>query len=161
MTPLLIRMRFGIFGFLKHMDDFRGSRLLLYRIGSVLCGTPVTAVREVIPAMKPTRIPGASEAVAGLVNVRGQLLTVVDGRCALGGRSETAPGSVLVLARGERAVGLAVDEVLDLADAPTEAPDGADTPPGVPKAWIRGLGRHAGQQFVLLDTDGLLAPLLG
>jgi len=158
---LLIRTPFGIFGFLKHMDDLRALRLLLFRLGSVLCGTPATAVREVVPVMPPTRVPGAPAAVAGLINLRGQLLTVVDGRQALGEGSQAPPASVLVLDRGERLAGLAVDEVLDLADVSPEALDGGDPPDGVPAAWVRGVGRYDGRLFVWLDTEALLSPLLG
>jgi purine-binding chemotaxis protein CheW len=143
------------------MDDLRALRLLVFRLGSVLCGAPATAVREVVPVTPATRIPGAPAAVAGLINLRGQLLTVVDGRQALAAGSETAPASVLVLDRGERLAGLAVDEVLDLADVAPEALDGGDPPGGVPAAWVRGVGRYDGRPFVWLDTEALLAPLLG
>ncbi len=143
------------------MDDLRALRLLVFRLGSVLCGTPVTAVREVVPVVPPTRIPGAPAAVAGLINLRGRLLTVVDGRRALSGGGEATAGSVVVLDRGDRLAGLAVDEVLDLADVPPDSLDGGDPPDGVPAAWVRGVGRYDGRPFVLLDAEALLAPLLG
>jgi purine-binding chemotaxis protein CheW len=155
-------MAFGIFVSLKHMDSLQASRLLLYRMGPVVCASPVHRVLEVIPAAPPTRIPGTDGAVSGLVNLRGQLLTVVDGRLvAPGFGSKSAAESVLVLARGGRQVGLAVDEVLDLADLPADTFGRHEGPAGVPAVLVQGVGQHGGRQVILLDTDALLAPYLG
>jgi purine-binding chemotaxis protein CheW len=147
------------------MRDSTAGRLLLYRLGPVVCATPALAVREVVPSVRPVRIPGAPAPVAGLVNLRGQLLTVVDGRLAVG----TLPdhdqpegfSSVVVLARGARMAGLAVDEILDLALLPDE--DQVDGPPPaeIPAAMVQGIRRYEGRLVVVLDTEALLIPLLG
>lgn len=152
----------AIFGFLNDMRDSPVARVLLYRLGSVICATPAQAVREVVPAGRAVRIPGAAGPVAGLVNIRGRLLTVVDGRRVLGAPvAAGAPASVVVLSRGERAAGLAVDEILDLADLPGDAPDGPPAPGGVPPGLVKAVHRYAGRLVVVLDTEALLAPLLG
>jgi len=71
-------------------------------------------VREVM--MMPatlTRVPGAKEWVAGLANLRGQILTVVDLRAFLGaGTSQGArAGRLLVVDNPDMSVGIIVDEV--------------------------------------------------
>jgi len=144
------------------MSDFRGIRLVLFRLGDLTCGAPAAAVREVIPPAPTTRIPGADASVAGLVNLRGGLLTVLDGRWVLGGMApETPAESVLVLEQDGRVIGIAVDEVLDLVevDGATLAP-GADLP-GVDPALVQSVGRHDGRVFAILDTRALVAPVLG
>src|SRR3989454_5852268 len=60
------------------------ARLLVFRVGSLACATEVDQVREILPRLPTTRIPGAPPVVAGLVNVRGPLVTVVGGGRALG-----------------------------------------------------------------------------
>ncbi len=155
-------MPFGIFISLKHMGDSTRLRVLLFRLGPTLFAAPAAAVREIIPASRPTRIPGADRSVAGLVNIRGTLLTVVDGRRAVGLPVTRDHGeSVLVLDEGGRALGLAVDEVLDLVDA---AVDEAETGPeaeGLDRAIIRSAAAHGGRRFVVLDTGRLLAAAMG
>ena len=60
------------------------ARLLVFRVGTLACAAEVDLVREILPRMPTTRIPGAPPVVAGLVNVRGTLITVVEGWRALG-----------------------------------------------------------------------------
>jgi chemotaxis signal transduction protein len=88
------------------------ARLLVFRVGTLVCAAEVDQVREILPRLPTTRIPGAPPVVAGLVNVRGTLVTVVEGWRALGlpapleptppdaPFSATAPSSVLDVARG-------------------------------------------------------------
>ena len=71
-------------------------------------------VREVM--MMPatlTRVPGAKEWVAGLANLRGQILTVVDLRAFLGAGTSKGvrAGRVLVVDNPDMPVGIIVDEV--------------------------------------------------
>jgi len=71
-------------------------------------------VREVMimPAAL-TRVPGAKEWVAGLANLRGQILTVVDLRIMLGAGTSKGirTARVLVIDSPEMPVGVIVDEV--------------------------------------------------
>jgi purine-binding chemotaxis protein CheW len=48
-------------------------------VGTLACAAEVDHVREILPRLPTTRIPGAPPVVAGLVNVRGTLVTVVEG----------------------------------------------------------------------------------
>lgn len=143
------------------MADLTSRRFVLFRLGALTCAAPAAVVREVIPAGEPTRIPGAATQVAGLLNLRGGLLTVVDGRRALSNTGTHAdPESVLVIDRGSRAFGLAVDEVLDLVDVEEGDLASGESLPGLDPRLVTGVGRHGGQVFAVLDTGALLAPVL-
>ena len=50
--------------------------VVVFRIGDLTCAAPAARVREVLPRLPATRIPGVDGAVEGLVNLRGGLLTV-------------------------------------------------------------------------------------
>jgi purine-binding chemotaxis protein CheW len=144
------------------MGDSSTLRLVLFRLGAVLWAAPSTVVREVIPGGPATRIPGSHAAVAGLVNLRGTLLTVVDGRRALGVTGAASDfESVLVVEHGGRRFGLSVDEVLDLVEVAADALRSGPVPPGVDPRLVRGCGEQAARAFAVLDTDALLAPVLG
>ncbi|HSC59217.1 MAG TPA: chemotaxis protein CheW [Gemmatimonadales bacterium] len=143
------------------MADLTSVRLLVFRVGDLTCAVPVEAAREIVPLETVTRIPGAAEAVQGLVNVRGGLLTVVDGQRLLGQRSEEPGRSVLVLDAAGRAVGLAVDRVLDLVTMPAAELQDREVLPGLDPTLVRAVGRRDGHLFVVLDVDALLAPVMG
>ena len=144
------------------MADSAAFRMVLFRLGPVVWAAPASVVREVIAAGPATRIPGSHLAVAGLVNLRGTLLTVVDGRRAVGlADTESEPGSILVVEQAGRAYGLTVDEVLDLVDVPSGGLSPGPAPAGADPRLVRGVGRQAGRSFAVLDTEALLAPVLG
>jgi purine-binding chemotaxis protein CheW len=143
------------------MADQRALRLVLFRLGSLVCAAPATAVREVIPAGRPTRIPGTDAVIAGLLNLRGVLLTVVDGRGVIGVTDgAAAPESVLVLEQRGKPVGLAVDEVLDLVEVDPDQLAQGDALPGIDPRLVQAVGRQDGRVFAVLDVAALVAPLL-
>ncbi|MBI2073559.1 MAG: chemotaxis protein CheW [Gemmatimonadetes bacterium] len=137
-----------------------GLRLLVFRVGDLTCAVEVRSVREVLPPQPATRVPGAAPAVAGLVNVRGALVPLVDGRHALGHPAREG-GSIVLLEVAERTVGVVVDEVLDLVTVGDGEWAERRELPGVDPRVVRAVGRSDGVAFILLDFNALLAPLLG
>jgi purine-binding chemotaxis protein CheW len=136
-------------------------RLLLFRSSGQVFAVEAGAVREILPAKSPTRIPGAPDAVRGLLNVRGTLIPVVDAATAIGlAEGPRTGGSVILVERDARPVGLVVDEVLDLVTVPAASLDDRTTLPGVRPDLVRAVGSSGGQSFVQLATDVLLRPLL-
>ena len=107
-----------------------------------------------------TRIPGAPEQVAGVVNVRGRIVTIVDARTCLGQPRQDDETSLLLLELGTRIVGLVVDEVVDLVSSSGETLAVRDELPGIEAVYVRAVGQHHEQSFALLDTDALLNPIL-
>ncbi|HTY06487.1 MAG TPA: chemotaxis protein CheW [Gemmatimonadales bacterium] len=145
------------------MIDAAVVRLLVFRVGTLSCAAEVETVREILPRLSVTRIPGAPPEVAGMVNVRGALVTVVDGWRALG-QAAPAPGAgttvLLEVDGGRRMVALTVDEVVDLLAVPGETLERRQSLPGLDPTIVRAVGRRGAQAFVVLDTDRLLGPIL-
>jgi purine-binding chemotaxis protein CheW len=144
------------------MADSAALRLVVFRVGDLTCAAPASVVREILPALPATRIPGVAKAVEGLVNVRGALLTVVDGHAILGRtRGAEDEGAIMMIGLGERSCGLVVSQVLDFLEVPGDAIAPQDELPGVDPRLAKAVGHWAGYHFVLLDLDTLLAPMLG
>lgn len=136
-------------------------RLLLFRCGGQVLAVEAGAVREILAASEPTRIPGAARAVRGLVNVRGTLVPVVDTADAVGlGATNGMSGTLVIVERHGKPVALAVEEVLDLVTVPVSALDDRATLPGVRPDLVRAVGSAGGHAFVQLATDALLEPLM-
>jgi purine-binding chemotaxis protein CheW len=130
-----------------------------------VCAAEAERVREIVPGVAPTRIPGAPPVVAGLVNVRGTLVTVVDGWRALRQpepAADAGPATTILLevAGGKKVLGFTVDEVVDLLAVGGETLERRQALPGIDPTLVQAVGRRAGQLFVVLDTDALLTPIL-
>ena len=142
------------------MDDYAGVRILVFRVADLACAADAAAVREILPAQAAARIPGSPDAVDGLINVRGQLVTLVNGRHALSHPPGDGSGPIIIVEVGDWTVGLAVDAVLDMFSVtPDELSERGDLP-GIDARLVRAVGQRADLSFVLLDIDALLRPFL-
>lgn len=87
-------------------------------VDGLFFGVAVSEVQEVLRYQQLTAVPAAPEAVQGLINLRGQIVTALDLRCRLGlpARAEDAlPMNVIIRSRGE-VVSLLVDDIGDVID---------------------------------------------
>jgi len=135
-----------------------GDRTLLFRVGPLVYGCHLTAVREIVPYRPATRMPGAPGYVQGLINMRGILSTVLDlGAWLEPGRDAVREGSIILVDHGTRQVGLAVDEVLDVRAI---APEPLDDVTGARGGVVRGVGRLDETVVILLDVDTLVRQVL-
>ncbi len=131
--------------------------MLLFRVGATTYAVDVAAAHEIIPLRRITRLPGAPAHVRGLINVRGTIVTVLDlGARLEPSRAPLADGSILLVRRGHRLVGLLVEEVsdvrtLDLADVHTAESSGS---------VVRGVADVDGAPVVVLDLDALITQVL-
>lgn len=159
---LPIQIPWATFGSLKDMNEADTLPVVVFRVGDLLCAAPATRVREVLPRLQATRIPGVPDAVEGLVNVRGGLLTVADGHRLLGRPLQPGDeGAILLVELAERRFGLAVSQVLDFVELSADAVAPREELPGVDPALVQAVALHAGSSYVLIDVDTLLAPLTG
>ncbi len=128
-------------------------------IGGQLFGLPISRVQDVFMPDRLTRVPLASDDVAGVLNLRGRIVTAIDMRARLGlprhdnGRPPMAVG---VDMRGE-SYGLLIDnigEVLKLQNDSREV-NPVNLDPRMAK-MAGGVHRLDGQLMVVLDVDRVL-----
>lgn len=134
--------------------------MLVVRVGELTCAVELRAVREVLPTLPATRVPGAAAGVAGLINVRGTLLPLVDGRRVLK-QPAWDGGSIVLLEADQQTVGVLVDEVVDLVTVGDGEWAERRELPGVDPKVVRAVGKSDGVAFIWLDCHALLAPLVG
>lgn len=91
-----------------------GRRGVAFRLGGRDLLVDLAAVDEISPALPWTPLPGAAEWFIGLVNRRGELLTLVDLGAWLWGETAPDEGDLLVLRRGAVATALRVDDVVGI-----------------------------------------------
>jgi purine-binding chemotaxis protein CheW len=128
-------------------------------IGGQLFGMPISRVQDVFMPERLTRVPLSSSDVAGVLNLRGRIVTAIDMRSRLGlpkNEDGKPPMAVGVDLRGE-SYGLLIDsigEVLKLADDSREV-NPVNLDPRMAK-MASGVHRLDGQLMVVLDVDKIL-----
>jgi purine-binding chemotaxis protein CheW len=86
-----------------------------FRLAHTLMGIDILDIREIVPCSRITRVQLAPRFVLGLVNLRGQILTILDIRVLLGLDSpdQVSDGHVIVFKHAN--VGFAVDQIGDVS----------------------------------------------
>lgn len=103
------------------------QKWLTFRLEETCYCLPVQQVREVSHFQPPEPVPGAPPAVAGIINQRGDVVTVLDGRALLGlaAQEATADSRIMTLELEHEMVGVVVDqvqEIIELNEADIEPP---------------------------------------
>lgn len=137
----------------------RARQLCTFTLAGQCFGVDVERVQEVMRPQRTTRVPLAPPEVAGLINLRGQIVTALDLRRRLGfderpERSE--PMNVVVRSAGEP-VSLLVDQigdVVDVDDSTFEPPP--DTLAASAREMVLGAHKLPDRLLLVLDTDRAL-----
>lgn len=134
------------------------SRWVCFELGTQVFGLPILQVQEVLAQVRIEPVPGAAPMVLGVINLRGNVVTVIDLRLRLGHPVQVCaqPFVVIVDYKGEP-VGLRVDRIADVR----KIAEGAIKPPplagaGAQAAQVRGIVSRGAEMLTLLDADELL-----
>ena len=139
------------------------GKYLTFTLGAEEFGLQILKVREIIGYMDITAVPRAPLDVRGVINLRGQVVPIVDMRA----RFEMPPVEVsdqtciivveVTASRQRFHTGIIVDKVCEVLDI-----DGEDIEPtpqfdsNVDTSFILGMGKIAGTVKILLDIDKVL-----
>lgn len=131
------------------------AQLATFWLDGDLYGVEVAHVQEVLRSQTLTRVPLAPPAVAGLINLRGQVVTAIELRERLGrpARPAGSDAVVIVVRLHDEAVSFLVDGIADVVHvdaADFEAPP--DTLDGAARDLILGAYKLDGRLLLALDV---------
>lgn len=145
----------------RRFDDERGAEFLVFSLAKERYAIEARFVREVAKLIDLTPVPGTPEFLAGVTNLRGEILVVVDLRRFLGlSQSGLADLSRLIVLGTDCAeFGILADEahsVSSIDDDSLMEPPGSVT--GIGREFLKGVTKD---MLIVLDGHGLLrAPRL-
>ncbi|MBX6329576.1 MAG: chemotaxis protein CheW [Pseudolabrys sp.] len=140
-------------------DNINTGEYVTATIDGQLFGLPILRVQDVFMPERVTRVPLAPPEIAGVLNMRGRIVTLIDMRRRLGLRpreSDTAAMAIGVETRGE-SYGLLIDavgEVLKLDDNAREQ-NPVNLSPELARVSA-GIHRLEEQLLMVLDVDRVL-----
>jgi purine-binding chemotaxis protein CheW len=131
-----------------------------FRLGNETYGINVMQVQEVLRVSEIAPVPGAPDYVIGIINLRGNVVTVVDTRRRFGlppKEPDSASRIVIVEAAGQ-VIGILVDSVAEVVEfRSTEI----ETAPNVGNEdsarYIQGVTSRDGKLLILVDLNKFLS----
>jgi purine-binding chemotaxis protein CheW len=136
-------------------------RLLVFEIAGNGYACEMDVFREIAPTQEMTRLPGAPDTVCGLINLRGTIVTVIDGGTALGKPAfKRADGLILLVDYVERLVGFGVDDVRDIQDVPIDQ-FGPVSETATPAGAVTSVIEVEGERVLVLDIKTVVQQVIG
>lgn len=135
------------------------AQLVCFRLGTEEYGLDIGQVQEINRMIPITRVPRAPAFMKGVINLRGQLIPIIDLRVRFGMApvEPTKSTRIVVVEIGPSRVGMIVDGVSEVLKIPVEHIEAApEMVAGADAAYVRGVGKYGDRLIVLLD----LAPIL-
>lgn len=131
-----------------------GGKFLTFFLDQEEYGIEILSVREIIGLLPVTPVPQTPYYVQGVVNLRGQVIPVVDLRLKfdMPGIDATEETCIIVVQTGGAQLGIIVDKVSEVLDIPGK--DIVDAPTlgsEINTDYILGIGKSEGRVTLLLD----------
>jgi len=133
--------------------------LATFFVGDALCGMDILKVQEINKLIEMTRVPQAPEYVLGILNLRGEIVTIVDLGKKLGLKSTELSHktrNIIVNSNGEH-IGLMVEQISDVFQAGWEK---IEAPPanigGVQGKYFTGVFKTKDRLIGILDVEKVL-----
>jgi purine-binding chemotaxis protein CheW len=137
-------------------------RLLAFDVGGSVFACDMESFREIAPTQRLTRLPGAPDTVCGLINLRGTIVTVIDGGITLGKPAcARNNGLTLLVDYFERLVGVGVDDVRDIHDVPVDQFGDAPADDSIAAGIVTGVVEIDGKGVSVLDIKTLVQQVIG
>ncbi len=138
--------------------------LLLFRLGEEWYAVKVSDVREIYQEYAVTSIPCVPGFILGVVNIRGEIISVTDVAVLMGldgdGESDDEEASAIVIQNEEATTAMVVDEIGDIVEVPV---DGVEPPLSIiDKAqaeYVAGSVYIDGRLIGLFNTATILTPI--
>lgn len=135
------------------------EQLVTFSIGTEEFGVDIMKVQEIIRIPPITRVPKAPSYIEGVINLRGNIIPVVNLRVRFGmpAGEETDLSRIVVLQVNTKVFGVRVDGVTEVLRLESEA---IEPPPpvalGMDASFIRGVGKIGERLLILLNLDQLM-----
>ena len=142
----------------------RGGKYLTFALGKEEYGLEILKVREIIGWMDITALPRTPAYVKGVVNLRGQVIVVIDLRAkfAMEPAAKTDQTCIIVVeiahAGRKLSTGIIVDRVSEVLEIPGDNIEPAPTfGTNIATDFILGMGKVGEAVKILLDIDKVLS----
>ncbi|GAB6098125.1 chemotaxis protein CheW [Halanaerocella petrolearia] len=136
------------------------EQMIVFDIGKEKFGIKITRIHEIIRMKEITELPDASEYFAGIINLRGDIISVIDLQRRFGIKEAevTDDTRIIVVGYEGQDVGLIVDAVSEVVHIDKEE---IDDPPqsmvSIKNDYLTGIAKVEEDMINILDLDNLLA----
>ncbi len=140
------------------INESMENRYLVFLVGGEAYAISITYITEIVEITPITSVPSIPYYMRGIINLRGTIIPVMDGRLRFGYEEGeyTSRTCIIVIEKDEMTVGLIVDAVQEVSMIP---PSQISRPPSmhdVRDSFVKGIGKDKGEVQLIADCEKLL-----
>ncbi len=135
-------------------------QIVSFKLGSEEYGVDIAQVQEINRMVPITHVPRAPRFMEGVINLRGQLIPIIDlrTRFEMPRAEHTKSTRIVVTEIGTKRVGMVVDSVSEVLRLQTDQIEPApEMITGVGTEYIRGVGKIEDRLIILLDLARIIS----
>lgn len=141
------------------LNNDTSLQFAMFTVGDMLMGIDINKIQEINRHMEMTEVPGSNECVKGIINLRGDVVTVVDLRVIFGfepSEISQTTSNIIINSNGEK-VSMMVDSVADVVAASKE---NTEPPPsnldGADEKYFESVYKMDSKLLMILNVDEVL-----
>lgn len=135
------------------------EQYLVFEVQGGVYGVDILQTQEVLKPVRSTRVPNSPPEMLGVINLRGNIVPVIDLSKKFGhAYSTVTPATrIIVCAFAEKLTGLLVDRVLETARIPAGSIESTEVR-GLSRQYVVGAGRSSTRIFLLMNPAAAFIP---
>lgn len=136
------------------------TQLVVFMMNEEEFACDINNVREVVKMLKVTPLPSSKEFIEGVINMRGEVIPVIDlrKRFGLGEGERNEANRIIITEMGSQMFGLIVDAVSEVARLSNEQIQEAPAQvAGGKTELIKGVGKINDRMIIILDIEHILS----
>lgn len=135
------------------------NKYVIFKLGKEYYGLPIEKVVSIEKMIKPTRIPNGPKHVKGVINLRGEVISIIDLRQRLNMNTKEIDNNsrIIIVSEEDIVAGLIVDSSSEVIEIFKENIDNPPTSTNNDSlSYISGIGKVENRLVILLDLSKIL-----
>lgn len=135
------------------------NKYVIFKLGKEYYGLPIEKVVSLEKMIKPTRIPNGPKHVKGVINLRGEVISIIDLRQRLNMNTKEIDNNsrIIIVSEEDIVAGLIVDSSSEVIEIFKENIDNPPTSTNNDSlSYISGIGKVENRLVILLDLSKIL-----
>lgn len=134
------------------------SQFVIFKLDTEYYGIRIDNIETIERNMEITRVPKTQSYIQGVINLRGEIVPIIDLRERLGlpRKEYDSETRIIVNKIQDLLIGYIVDSTSEVKEIPAEQIDYTNLEENQNQTFVRGLGKIDGRMIILLDIDKIL-----
>lgn len=129
-------------------------QIVVFKLGEEHFAVETERVQSINDSMNITLVPKSPKHIKGLINLRGNIKSLVDINLLLGVSSNREQNNIIILNSQDEEIGISVDEVEEVLDIDEKLIQKVNNNQNI--QYIKGILNHDNKLLTIIDIDCLL-----